>query len=276
MIRVIIFTLLVFSASCSYAGELFIYVGSASKPPMQKLVKIYQHRTGTKIDVLYGGSGMLLSQIMLTRKGDIYMPGSSDFMSLAEKKGVIIKNSIKRIAYLIPAINVPKNNPKNIKSMADLAKPGVRIAIANPESVCVGLFAAEIINSLSKKERTKIKNNIVNYTGSCAKTATAVALHQVDAVFGWRVFSYWNPALIKTVFINSYIKRIGYIPAGLTIYSKHRTEALKFLNFLTSKTAKYELPKFHYLTNLNNAYKIIGRKVPVGGFYKLSGDWLTK
>ncbi len=51
MIRVIIFMLLVFSASCSYAGELFIYVGSASKPPMQKLVKIYQHRTGTKIDV---------------------------------------------------------------------------------------------------------------------------------------------------------------------------------------------------------------------------------
>jgi len=274
MIRIIAFVLLVFSATYGYAKGLLIYVGSASKPPMEKIAAIYSKKTGIKIHIIYGGSGTLLSEMILSKRGDIYMPGSSDFMSLAEEKGIIIKKSIKRIAYLLPAISIPKDNPKHITSITDLAKKGVKIAIANPESVCLGLYAAEIIDSLDKSLRSKIRNNIVNYTGSCSKTATAVALSQVDAAIGWRVFSYWNPDLIGTIFINSYIKRIGYIPAAMTIYSKHRKDALNFLNFLASATAKNEFSKFHYLTDLNEAYKIVGRKLPVGGYYKLPKDWL--
>ena len=52
---------------------------------------------------------------------------------------------MKIISYLVPAILVPAGNPGNIQTLADLAKPGVEIGIGNPETVCVGLYAYEIL-----------------------------------------------------------------------------------------------------------------------------------
>jgi molybdate transport system substrate-binding protein len=80
---------------------------------------------------------------------------------------------------------VQTGNPKNISTLADLAKPGLKLAIANPESVCVGLYAVEIIEKdMSAAEKTAFRANLLNYTDSCDKTATAIALKQVDAVIG--------------------------------------------------------------------------------------------
>lgn len=260
-----------------YAGTLLMYIGVASKPPMQKLIAIYHKKTGTNINVIYGGSGTLLSDMILTKIGDIYMPASPGFMSIAEKKGVVIKNSVKKIAYLVPALIVPKNNPKDIHSYADLAKPGVHIVIANPETVSIGKYAAEIIDkALNKANRLKIHKNILNYAGSASKAAIAVALHQADAAIDWRVYSYLNSKFIKAINIDKYIVRISYISAGISNFTKNIKEARRFMNFLSSPVSRIMFKKYHIAVNLNEVYKSIGRKVVVGGSYKLSKSWLDR
>ena len=275
--RIISLVFLMFLAVSSYAKTLLIYVGVTSKPPVQKLIAIYHKRTGTEINAVYGGSGTLLSQMILTKKGDIYMPASPDFMRLAERKGVVFKGNIKKIAYLVPSLIVPGDNPKNIHSYKDLAKPGIKIVIANPETVPIGVYTAEIIDkSLNKTERSKIRENIINYTGSAAKTATAVILHQVDAAFEWKVYSYWKPELIKAININRFIRRISYISAGISSFTKNRKAAQRFLNFLSSETSKKMFEKYHIMTNLHEVYKSIDKKVIVGGSYKLPENWLTE
>jgi len=270
--KTLIFLLLIFYTADGSAKELLIYVGVTSKPPMQKIISLYHKKTGTKISAIYGGSGTLLSQIILTKKGDIYMPGSPDFMRMAEKKGVVAKQSVKKIAYLIPSLIVPKDNPKAIGSYDDLTKPGIKIVIANPQSVSIGVYAAEIIDKSLK--RLKVKKNIINYTGSASKAATAIMLHQADAAFDWKVYSYWNPKLIEAININKYIVRISYISAGILNFTKDKYEAQRFLNFLSSSASKKIFEGEHIITSIKDVYKIIGRKVPVGGFYKLPKDWL--
>ncbi len=260
-----------------YAGTLLMYIGVASKPPMQKLIAIYHKKTGTNINVIYGGSGTLLSDMILTKIGDIYMPASPGFMSIAEKKGVVIKNSVKKIAYLVPTLIVPKNNPKDIHSYADLAKPGVHIVIANPETVSIGKYSAEIIDkALNKADRLKIRNNILNYAGNASKTALAVALHQADAAIDWRVYSYLNSKFIKAINIDKYIVRISYISAGISNFTKNIKEARRFMNFLSSPASIIMFKKYHIAVNLNEVYKSIGKKVVVGGSYKLSKSWLDR
>jgi molybdate transport system substrate-binding protein len=66
-----------------------------------------------------------------------------------------------------------------------LTKDGIRVAIANPEMVCVGTYAVEIIEKnliLSEKER--FRKNLVNYTESCEKTATVISLKGLTS---WKV-----------------------------------------------------------------------------------------
>ena len=177
--------------------SLAILAGSASKPPLDELARAFESQHGVKVDVTYGGSGTVLSQMILARTGDLYIPGSQDFMDTAESKSAVDPSTRKIIAYLMPAIAVPKGNPKNIQSLEDLARPGLRVGIGNPESVCVGLYAMEIFAKAGVT--AKVTPNIVVQTKSCDDTATILALGQVDAVIGWDVFDDWQPDKITVI-----------------------------------------------------------------------------
>ena len=97
-----------------------------------------------------------------------------------------------------------KEIPRGFYTLKDLTKEGVRLAIANPETVCVGTYAVEIIEkNLTLDEKAKLERISVNYTESCEKTANAISLKAVDAVFGWRVFQYWDPERIETIYLEA-------------------------------------------------------------------------
>lgn len=259
-----------------FSKELLIFAGSASKPPLDEAAKLFEKRKGVKVNIIYGGSGFVLSQMKLTRRGDLYFPGSSDYMQKAIRDGVVYKDSKKIIVYLVPSINVQKGNPKHIKSLKDLTKPGIRVAIANPNGVCVGAYAVEIIErNFSKKEKEAFRKNLVNYTGSCSKTASAISLKQVDAVIGWRVFHYWDPDRIQNIPLKpNQIVRVGYIPIAISKFTKNKKLAKEFIDFLTSKEGRAIFAKYSYFATANEAFSWIGEKKRVGGEYIVPKEWI--
>jgi molybdate transport system substrate-binding protein len=266
------------SENCFAADNLMVFAGAASKPPTEEAAKAFEAKTGVKVDVIFGGSGYVLSQMILGKKGDIYFPGSSDYMELAKKKDVVYPETEKVIVYLVPAINVQKGNPKNVQTIKDLTRPGLKVAIANPEGVCVGAYAVEIVESLlSPEEKEAFRKNLINYTESCEKTATAISLKAADAVIGWRVFHNWDPERIETVPLDkSRVIRIGYIPIAIAKFTSNRPLAQKFIDFLLSEDGKGIFRKYHYFMSADEASDWIGERKPVGGEYVVPKDWIKK
>ena len=260
------------------ADSLMVFAGAASKPPTEEAAKAFEAKTGVRVDVIFGGMGYVLSQMMLGKKGDLYFPGSSDYMELAKKKEIVFPETEKVIVYLVPAINVQKGNPKNVKTLKDLSRPGLKVAIANPEGVCVGAYAVEIVESLyTPEEKEAFRRNLINYTGSCEKTATAISLKAADAVIGWRVFHYWDPERIETIPLDKpQVIRIGYIPIAISKYTSNRPLAQKFIGFLLSEDGKKIFQKYHYFMSADQAAAWIGEKKPVGGEYVVPKDWIKK
>jgi len=258
--------------------RLLVFAGAASKPATEDSVKIFKEKTGTAVDIIFGGSGFVLSQMKLAKKGDIYFPGSSDFMEMAKKEGLVFPESEKIIVYLIPAINVQRGNPKEIHSLKDLTKDGVRVAIANPEMVCVGTYAVEIVEkNLTPSEKEKFKKNLVNFTESCEKTASVISLKAVDAVIGWEVFQYWDPDRIETILLKpDAISRIGYIPIAISRFTEDKIAAQEFIDFLLSSRGKAAFQKYHYLMDLQKARRFTKPDTPVGGEYLLPEEWKMK
>lgn len=271
----LVLTLLFLKDAQSSSGKMLIFAGAASKPATEEAVRIFQERFGRRVDVNFGGSGFVLSQMKLGKRGDLYFPGSSDFMEVAKKENLVFPESEKIIVYLIPAINVPKGNPKRIYSLKDLTKKGIRVAIANPEMVCVGTYAVEVVEkNLTSAEKEKFKKNLVNYTESCEKTATAISLKTVDAVIGWRVFQYWDPERIETIYLKlDEIPRIGYIPIAISKFSQDKTMAQKFIDFLLSPHGKTIFQKYHYLMDIHEARHFTRPNTPVGGEFVLPNEW---
>jgi molybdate transport system substrate-binding protein len=275
---IVIGTLLINTWVYAENKSLLVFAGSASKPPTEEAAKVFESKTGVKVDLLFGGSGYVLSQMMLAKKGDLYFPGSSDFMETAKKKGAVYNETERKVVYLVPAINVRKGNPKNIRKLGDLTAPGLRVAIARPDTVCVGLYAVEIIEKNLAKEQIKaLRKNIVNYTESCEKTATTISLHTADAVLGWSVFQYWDPERIETVNLaKEEISRVGYIPIAVSRYTKDKGAAQKFIDFILSDEGKAIFRKYHYFMSPEEAYHYIGVPKPVGGEYSVPAAWINE
>lgn len=254
---------------------LLLYVGAASKPPVEEIVEDFIRETGIPVEVVFGGSGYILSQMTLAGRGDIYFPGSSDFMEIAKREELVYPDTEKQVVYLVNAINVQRGNPKNIQSLRDLCRPGVRVAIANPEGVCVGTYAVEIAEkNLTTEEITQLRRNIVSYTESCDKTATVVALKAVDAVIGWEVFEHWNPDAIESIPLSAAeIARIGYIPVAISTFSRQKAAAQQFIDYVMSEKGKAIFKRYRYFATPQEAAIYIGADKPVGGEYTLPAHW---
>jgi molybdate transport system substrate-binding protein len=258
--------------------KLLVFAGAASKPPTEEVAAQYEKKTGVKVDLVFGGSGYVLAQMKLSKQGDIYFPGSSDYMEIAKRDGNVFADTEKIIVYLVPAINVQKGNPHNIKKLIDLTKPGINVAIANPEGVCLGVYAVEIIEKeFTADEKEAFKNNLINYTSSCEKTATAISLKQADAVIGWGVLEHWDPERIETIKLDQkQIPRVGYIPIAIAKYTKNKKAAQDFINFLVSDEGSAIFKKYHYFSTPQEAFAYIGVEKPVGGEYVVPAEWLLK
>jgi molybdate transport system substrate-binding protein len=253
------------------AETLTGFIGSVTKPVMENIIPLYKEKTGTEIVAQYGGSGALLSQMKLAHMGDIYLAGSPDFMEKAKKEKIVDPASIKIVAYLIPAINVQKGNPKKILSLRDLAREDIQLVIANPQTVCVGLYGVEVLEA--NKLTDLIKPRIKSYTESCEKTATLIALGAADAVMGWEVFAKWEPDKIETILLKpEEIPRICYIAIAVSTFAKNKKRAEDFVNFVVSSAGKKAFKDKGYLTDEQEARRY-APQAAIGGEYVLPEGW---
>lgn len=252
--------------------SLEVFAGSASKPAVQDLAAAFEERTRARVHVHFGGSGALLSQMQLARRGDVYLPGSSDFMELAKRRELVDPVTEVRLFYLVPAIAVARGNPEGIRSLEDLARPGLRVGIARPETVCVGLYGVEALERSGLAER--VRPNIVNWAESCEKTAQMLSLGLVDAVLGWDVFDDWDPVRIESVpYPPERVPRIGYAPAAVSVFAREPDLARQFLSFLSGPEGKEAFRRHGYLANLEEARALARPDTPVGGEFPLPEGW---
>jgi len=275
IVVVMLATTIIVAPSHASSAPLLIFAGAASKPPTEEVARAFGQRAGIQVRVTFGGSGFVLSQMKLARMGDVYFPGSSDFMEKAKREKLVFPETEKIIAYLIPAINVQRGNPRNIRSLRDLTQPNLRLAIADPEGVCVGTYAVEVVEkSLRPEERERFRKNLATTVESCEKTANIISLKMVDAVIGWRVFQHWDPERIETILLKpEEVPRIGYIPAAVSTFTRERLLADEFIRCLTQTEAREIFRKHGYLMSVEEARAYTLPGTPVGGEYVLPGSW---
>lgn len=234
---------------------LTLFAGAAAEKAWEEIIRKFEEETKIKVIAYYGGSGKVLSALKITKSGDLFAPGSPDYMAKAIEEGIVDPKTVRIIAYMVPAIIVPMGNPKNITDLEDLARPGIKIGIGDPKTVCVGKYAVDLLKYNGLYD--KVKDNIVVYAESCSKTALLPVTGAVDAIIGWHVFHYWYPNRTEIIWLKPYqIPKISYISIGITRYCKDIEAAKKFIEFIiNSEYAKKVFRKYHYFATINEAKK---------------------
>jgi len=96
-ISIIMISLLVLTTCIGCSGSeksITVFAGSASKPALEEAAATFEQQTGIKVYLNFGGSGTMLSQLKIAGEGDLYIPGSPDYMQKAENEGIICTESV--------------------------------------------------------------------------------------------------------------------------------------------------------------------------------------
>ena len=265
-------TALILLLIAPWARALEVFAGSAATAPLKGVIADYEALTGDKVELHTGGSGAMLSQIELTGRGDLYIAGSPDFMDLAVKRDLVDPGSEARPAYLVPAICVPKGNPRKIRTLADLARPGLKVAIGRPDTVCVGLYGIETLEKAGVA--ASVKPNIAVHAESCEKVAQLLSMGLVDAVLGWDVFAKWDPQHIEALPPEpGAVPRIAYIAGAVVKNSHDIVNSLRFLELMVSEQGQEHFRTEGYHTDIEAARKAAGTAAPAGGRYEIPKGW---
>jgi molybdate transport system substrate-binding protein len=211
------------------------------------MVEIFSKEYNVKIECNYAGSGALLSQVQMTKRGDLFMPGDVFYIDLLEPTDII--ESKHTVCYFIPVMLVRKDNPKNIKDLEDLVKPGIRLGLGDPEVCAIGRKSARIFEK-NNIEMEEVKKNLVFNSLTVDELGVQIKVGKVDAVIVWdSTAAYYVDSgdIVKIPRDNNIISTVA---AALLRSSRHKKLARDFIDFVTSKRGQEIFRKHHFSTEL--------------------------
>jgi molybdate transport system substrate-binding protein len=91
-----------------------VFCGAAASPVYEDAAKLFESEHDINVDLTLGGSGSVLSAMRITKRGDLFIPGSPEYLLKAQELGVVDNSTeVTTLAYMVPAIIVQKGNPEN-------------------------------------------------------------------------------------------------------------------------------------------------------------------
>jgi molybdate transport system substrate-binding protein len=193
-------------------GSLRVLCGSSMAAPVQELGPQFTAARQANIELDFGGSETLLPKILAGVRADIFIC-HDPFEAKLKAEGRWTRTVV--VGYLEPIVAVRPGNPKGIRTLADLAKPGLKLGIGDPRySTCGELFVAAL------RERgleESVMKNVTLQARSHAEIANGLVVGPLDAVVVWNFVSGLYPGKLEPV------------PAGVT-YPATRVTVLGLAN----------------------------------------------
>ena len=233
-VAVFMVSLLVYPQSGCAQDMLLVYSGAGMRKPMDKIGTAFEKKYDVAVNYNYAGSNTLLSQIDLTKKGDVYIPGATMYIDKAKEKGFV--DYEQPVAYHIPVIAVPKGNPAKITRLEDLTKPKVKIIFGDPKAAAIGKLGNKILKK--NKIYKAVQKNIIATSGTVNELVIYISMNQADASIIWRSSLLGTENKINIVEIPKKQNCIKIIPIGRLTFSKNKEMAKSFVNFVASSEGK--------------------------------------
>jgi len=227
-------------------GGLMMYCAAGQRLVVEEIAKDYKGEYGDEIQIQAGGTQSLLAQIELTKTGDLFLAADDQFIDLARKKG-LIEETIP-VATQVPVIAVRKGNPKQIKSIQDLLRKDVKVALGNPDQTAVGDMTRELLRKAGVWDQ--MEQHVTDsgvFQATVNEAANSVQLNASDAAILWDNILPRYPDL-EAVHVPELDAGLANVTLAVLKSSRRPTSALKFARYLTAADKGLEVFKKHGFT----------------------------
>lgn len=200
---------------------LTVLAASSLTDAFGELEKTFEERNpGTDVRQSFESSSTLLAQIQQGAPADVFASAADEEMNAAVENG-LVAGEPQIFAKNREVVMVPKDNPANIESMRDLARPGVKLVLAE-DGVPAADYAMEILGKADAEYGSGFKqdvlSNVVSREADVRASVGRVALGDADATFGYA--SDYTPDIRDRV-------EVVQIPEDLNITATYPIAALQ-------------------------------------------------
>ncbi len=211
--------------------KLTVLCGGSFRPPMERLASLFEEETGVAVELSFGQSEDLLPIVKIGKEGDIFVT-HDPYMDYTKEANALL--DAVQVGYVAPVLVVRKGNPAGVKSIEDLAKPGVKVALPNPEYSTCGEMLFRLLEKKGIKEAV-LKNAEGAIFRSHSQTGNALKLGTRDAGVMWNGVAHtFRDALEIIPTPYEYDETIRVWVMGLS-YSSNTELVKQFLDFAREK-----------------------------------------
>ena len=228
--------------------SILVYSGAGLKKPMNEIGAAFTEKTGINVEYNFAGSGTLISQMELSRKGDAFIPGGTPDYRIAQDKGLVGEPGY--VAYHVPIIAVQKGNPQNITSVDDFARPGLKIALGGAESTAIGRAGDKLFQKHGILDA--VEKNVVLRAPTINEVVVALNMGTADAAL--LTLDMINPEKMDTIDLAQEDGLTLIVPIGQTTFTTQPDTARQFATFVTSDEGKAIFAKHGFPTYPDPAY----------------------
>ena len=232
------------------SDSIKIFSARACATPLEEAAARYTERTGVNVAVSvcarHCASGEaeearaehadhdFLQEIAEYGVHDLSISGAEYLLDDGEVRGIVLPGERRLIAYRESAIVVPKGNPAGIRSLEDLARPGLRVGISMID--CLKGLWEDVTGRAGLTDA--IRPNITFHANGCVAIVEAVAQGLVDAAFGWTAFEHLGDGRLEIVQLPAEHRVYRGTGIGMLKFTKQPERARAFMDFLITPEAR--------------------------------------
>ena len=231
-------------------GTLTILAASSLTDAFGEFAKTFEEQNaGVEVRQSFGASSDLLAQIQQGAPADVFASAAEEEMNTAEKEGLVsgkpevfVKNR--------EVVMVPRDNPAKIESLQDLARPNIKLVLAQKD-VPAADYAVEILGKANAEYgddfEKNVLSNVVSREADVRASVNRVVVGDADATFGYA--SDYTPDIrdrVKVIPIPPDLNIIATYPIAALEDAEDRKLAKKWVDLVTSKEGQRVLKMWNF------------------------------
>jgi molybdate transport system substrate-binding protein len=212
-------------SSSAVTGKITVLAAASLTGTFNRIGKDFEAANpGTTVTFSYAGSSALAQQITSGAPADVFASASPATMKTVTDAGdaigtpaVFVKNQL--------VIAVPKGNPKGVKGLSDLTRPGVKVAECAKEVPC----GAAAVTALAA---ANVKLTPVTLEQDVKSALSKVKLGEVDAALVYRTDARSDTADVDGIEFPESAKAINNYPIAALKDAPNPSGAAAFVAFV--------------------------------------------
>ncbi len=235
---------------------LTVLAAASLTESFKEMGKLFESQnTGVTVSISFAGSQALAQQLDQGAPADVFASASKKYMDAAVTSMRVNKDDGKVFVKNALVVIFPKDNPAGLKTLQDLAKPGLKIDLED-KLVPAGQYSLDFLDKAIKDPgfapsfKDNVLKNVVSYETDVKAVVSKVSLGEADA--GVVYITDYNAAADKLgkLDIPDALNTIASYPIAPVADSKNADLANAFVALVLSPEGQAIMAKYGFVTVL--------------------------